>query len=530
LPEWDKPDEALASRVIERLQPGRKDATAGKVKQALRAHHARIEAWLGGEPGKRGLQLTKVHQLLSRDGIEVSYSSLHRYAVERCGFGRSRATVRRAEVRPGELAEVDFGRLGRVFDPERQRHRMAWALVVTLGYSRHQYVHVTYTQKLVDLIDGLEDTWEFLGGCPERAVLDNLTPAVRKPDRYDPFFQRTFEEYARHRGFVIDAAVVGHPKGKPVVERSVPYVRENFFRGEQWMDLAHVQREARRWCLEVAGMRRHGTTQQHPLVVFEQEEKQALRRVQGERFDTPQWAECLVHPDHHIQFLKALYSVPTRYLRKKVTVRGDRSLVRVYFKGQLIKTHPVQPPGGRNTDYEDYPPELEPYARRDPDRMIRQACKMGAQTGRFMQRLLEGPFPWSKLRQAQKLMRLAAKYSNVRVEAACHRALAFDLINVKRVERILLQGFTNAYGIEAASQVQGELIPMPARFLRPKDSFVHQPSKKEEEHGHQTVSENGAQETQTFGNPGNSARPDSLCKEDETARRGSSGAGPSRRD
>ncbi len=84
LPERDKPDEALASRVIERHQPGPKDVMAGKVEQALRAHHARIEAWLGVESGKRGLPLTKVHQLLSHDGVEDSYSSSHRYAVEGC--------------------------------------------------------------------------------------------------------------------------------------------------------------------------------------------------------------------------------------------------------------------------------------------------------------------------------------------------------------------------------------------------------------------------------------------------------------
>jgi hypothetical protein len=194
-----------------------------------------------------------------------------------CGFHDARRlTVRMADTPPGELAEIDFGRLGLVPDPETGRARVAHALVVTLVSSRHQYVHVTRSQRLADVIDGLEGAWAFFGGVPGRVVLDNLKAAITKADRYDPIFQRVFAEYAQTRGFVIDAAVPRHPTGKPHVERGIPYVRENFFRGETWLDLAHVQREAVRWCRAVAGMRVHGTTQQRPLAVFEAIEQPTL--------------------------------------------------------------------------------------------------------------------------------------------------------------------------------------------------------------------------------------------------------------
>lgn len=190
------------------------------------------------------MQLTKVHRLLERRGVRVPYSSLHRFVVKHCALATGRVTVRMSESAPGEVAEADFGRLGRVWDPVAGRLRVLWALVVTLVYSRHQYVHTTFSQKREDVIAGLEDAWLFFGGVAHRLVIDNLTPAVRKADRYDPIFQRVFEEYAHHRGFTIDAAVVAHPTGKPRVERSVPYVRENFFRGEEWRDRDHVQRHA----------------------------------------------------------------------------------------------------------------------------------------------------------------------------------------------------------------------------------------------------------------------------------------------
>ena len=512
---WSKevpPDDELASRVAQRRQPGPSSSEASASEKALRAHHDRIQQWVEGPEGERGLKLTKVHELLTREGVDVSYSSVYRYAVEQFGLARSRLTLRRAEVSPGELAEVDFGQLGKIYDPESDRKRLVWALLVTLGFSRHQYVHVNFSQKLDVVIDGLEEAWEFFGGVPERVVVDNMKTAVVKADRYEPSFQRTMEQYAELRGFVIDPAVVRQPKGKPIVERGVPYVRESFFRGEQWLDLAHVQREARRWCLEVAGRRIHGTTQKRPLVVFEEVELACLRPVNGPRFDTPQWAEPSVHDDHHVKFLKALYSVPTVYVGKQVTVRGDKALVRIYYKGELIKTHPRKPAGGRATDYTDYPPDLEAYARRDPERMVRQAKKLGNNIGRFMSLLLSGVFPWAKLRQAQKLMRLADKYGHARVETACQQALGFDLINVQRVERIL----KNAVAPSDDPPQTGELVSMPLRFLRPNESFSHEPKRKENPDGNQKLTENDSEEAQALGDPCDAAGEDRLRSKGKT--------------
>jgi len=60
--------------------------------------------------------------------------------------------------------------------------------------------------------------------------------------------------------------------------------------------------------------------------------------LQAERFETPTWARCKVHPDHHIRFGQALYSLPTRWIGCRVEVRGDRSLVRIYLHGELVAT------------------------------------------------------------------------------------------------------------------------------------------------------------------------------------------------
>jgi hypothetical protein len=92
--------------------------------------------------------------------------------------------------------------------------------------------------------------------------------------------------------------------------------------------------------------------------------------------------------------------------------------------------------------------------------------------GLFAERLLAGEFPWAKLRQGQKLLRLAERYSAARLDAACERALAVDLIDVTRVERMLKQALEQ-------EPLPGELPPprsaeLPsARFAREGSAFDH---------------------------------------------------------
>jgi transposase len=434
--------------------------------QVLLPHKEEIKEWIENEH----LTLTKIHIKLTRLGVETTYSGLYRFVSSEIGLP-SRSTVRMAETEPGEVAEVDFGRLGLLYDPESEKKRFAYALVVTLVSSRHQYVAVSFTQDLPVLISGLEDAWASFGGVTRRVIIDNLKAAVVKSDRYAPIFTRTFLEYSDYRGFIIDPAPAHMATGKPTVERQVPYVRKNFFQGETFRSLAHIQEEAIRWCTETAGMRVHGTTRKRPLIVFTEEEKEKLLPLVKERFDTPTWATPTVHPDHHVRIGYSLYSAPTAYIGKKVDARKDSRLVRLYYKGQLIKTHPVVLPGKRSTDYGDYPKEKSPYALRSCAYHIEKAQEIGNSCKAFMELLLSGDFPWARLRQAQKLLRLPEKYGKDRVENACRRALSFDLIDVRRVEGMITKGLEGAQGTS-----RGKVIA-PARFARPASYFA----KKEDE-------------------------------------------------
>jgi transposase len=453
----------------------------------LLPHRELLTGWLEDEK----LTLTKAHIKLGRMGVVVSYSTLYRYAREELGFGGQKVTVRMADTEPGEVAQIDFGKMGLVFDPGSNRNRVLHALVVTLVMSRHLYVYLTHRQDFEALITGIEEAWGFFNGVTRRVILDNMKTAVVKADRYEPVFTRTFMDYSQHRGFIIDSAVVRHPEGKGTVENQIRYVRENFFKGEDFKNREHAQREAEKWCRTFAGLRIHGTTRKRPLLVFEQEEQKMLLPLSPERFDVPAFARCIVHRDHHIMFKRGGYSLPTRYIGKEVDVRGDSVLVRIYYQHQLIRTHPKVAAGKRSTNYDDYPKEKSAYAMRDVEYYKRKAAEGGENQGEFMAELLSGDVPWAFIRQAQWLLRLNDKYGAARVELACHRALAFGLMNVSRVERIIKLSMNNQPTPSASA---GKISSLPvARFTRDANYFDN--THKENDNGNYDRTETVAEIT-----------------------------------
>ena len=420
------------------------------------------------------LQLTRIQELLAEQGCRVSYTSLRRFIQRRNWQSRSRTTVRMEQSAPGEVAELDFGRLGYIEDAATGRRRTVWALIVVLAYSRHCFVWPTFNQKLEDVVDGLEAAWAFFGGIPHYLVIDNFPAAVAGADALHPRLTRGFLEYSQHRGFIADPARVRHPKDKPKVERSVQYVRERFFKGGSFSSFSHLREEAARWCRDVAGHRVHGATRRQPLAVFQDEERHALAPWDGEPYEITHWRTAKVHADHHVACQYALYSVPAALCPpgQQVEIGLGSKLVRIYHRGRLIKLHPRQPRGGRSTDSEDYPSELTAYTLRAPESIKRSAAEQGPAVADFVERLFDGPLPWAKVRQGLKLIRLGQRYTPQRLDDACRKALTVDLIDVRRVERILVEALEQ-------SEVQEHPPPLPAgRFTRPGSVFAlsHQSS------------------------------------------------------
>ena len=103
---------------------------------------------------------------------------------------------------------MDFGRLGTLVHAETGTRQTVWALAVVLPFSRFAFVWPLVHQTLDEVIAGLEASWRFFDGLPQRLVVDNFPAAVAGPDPLQPRLTRGFLEYSQVRGFVVDPARV----------------------------------------------------------------------------------------------------------------------------------------------------------------------------------------------------------------------------------------------------------------------------------------------------------------------------------
>ena len=287
---WSQITDEVVGEIVAAVCPARPGGH-GSAWEVLAGEAEQITTWVD-----QGLTVVKIGVLLGRRGVVVPYRTLHRFCVQRCGFGRSAPTVRVADGEPGAECQIDFGKMGLLYDPASGRRRVTHALILTAVYSRHMFVWLTFSQTLEAVIAGCEQAWGFFGGVFRVMVPDNMAPIVADADAVNPRLTVGWLDYAQHCGLVTDATRVRRPKDKPRVERTVPYVRSNFWAGETFLDLADAQTRVRTWCADTAGQRIHGTLQARPAQVFATSEAPCLLPVPA-GYDVPIFKTVKVHRD-----------------------------------------------------------------------------------------------------------------------------------------------------------------------------------------------------------------------------------------
>ena len=216
---------------------------------------------------KKGAQPTAIHDWLrlNQSGYAGSVSAVKRLCARLALAEGPQATdvAIRVETAAGEVAQVDFAYAGLRYDPARGLLRKAWLFVMTLAFSRHQFADLVFDQRSETWIRLHVAAFAFFGGVPRVIVPDNLKAAVVRAAfgvSEDPVLHRTYRELARHYGFQVDPAPPLSPEKKGKVERNIGYVRRSFLVTQDPVDIEEDRRALRRWLVEVAGKRTHGTT------------------------------------------------------------------------------------------------------------------------------------------------------------------------------------------------------------------------------------------------------------------------------
>jgi len=420
-------------------------------------------------------------RLCENHGFTGSYSAVKRF-VHQLKKSTPEAFIR-IEVEPGAQAQVDFGYAGLMKNPLDNQLERAWAFVMTLSHSRHQFVQFVFGQSVEIWLRLHRQAFEFFGGVPREIVLDNLKAAIIKAGLYDPTVQRSYRECAEHYGFLISPCRKGKPEHKGKVEcGGVKYVKGNFLPGQSFRDITDANEKALVWCMEKAGGRIHGTTKRRPLEVFEKVEKRALLPLADKPFEICSWKQCSLHPDCYVVFDQAYYSCPHRLIGEHLWVRATATQVEVFHEHKLVAVHNrAQRKGERSTLEAHLPPDKVAYLMQTPGWCRHKAEEVGKATKEFIERLL-GDRPLNRLRTAQGVLRLSNKYGSGRLEEACKRALVFDEFSYGVVQRILIkeldkQGLPPGFDSPVIKEKES------LRFVRGIKEFFPSDPAEEESHG-----------------------------------------------
>lgn len=407
----------------------------------IEPHHTWIKEQL-----QAGVSTATIHQRLRDEhDLAVSIASLRRYVAANLPEEVKADQVRVLNPHPpapGEQAQVDYGKLGMWTDPATGRRRTLWAFVMVLPCSRHMFMRPVISMDQTEWTRCHVEAFAFFGGCPARLVPDNLKTGVDKPDLYDPKINRSYAELAEHYGALIDPARAGKARDKAQVERPMPYVRDSFWKGRDFTgySLERLQQAAQAWCAEVAGQRScRPLAGAQPARVFTAIEAARLRPLPATRFEPAHWSTVRVHPDLHVKVGKTLYSVPWKHIGATLHARATTAKVQFFTDGgELVKTHAVKA-RGRQSDLGDYPPGKIAFFMRDPAWCRHRAAAIGPACVEVVDQLLQVNALY-RLRAAQGVLALGGKHDDVRLEAACAKALGVGDPSYKTIKGILIAG------------------------------------------------------------------------------------------
>lgn len=399
-----------------------------------------------------------IHQELKRKGVTrlllwqeycEQHPDQHYGYTQFCVLYRAwqqqlRVTLRQTH-RAGEKLFVDYaGPTLDIIDRETGEVRTAQIFVAVLGASNYTYVDATWTQSLPDWIASHVRAFEFFGGVPQLIVPDNLKSGVQQACRYEPLLNRTYQEMLAHYGTLALPTRPYKPRDKAKVEVGVQIVERWLLarlRKRQFFTLEELN-DALRALLTFLNDKPFQKLPGSRRTQFTALDQPALQALPHERYQFAEWKKVRVHLDSHIEVAGHYYSVPYQLLRQELDVRLTSFTVEVFQQQQRVALHPrSERRGGHTTLAAHLPSHHRAQQEWSPGRFLNWALEIGPATRDLVRQLLSSrPHPEMAYRSCLGLLSLARRFSPVRLENACQRALALGAVTLRSTRSILEKG------------------------------------------------------------------------------------------
>ncbi len=407
----------------------------------------------------------QIHVELRRPGVTLQL--LHIEYLERhpdgyqytkfCNHYREwlakRSPTMRQTHAAGDKTFIDYsGKKPRIVDAATGESTEVELYVAVLGASNYTFAEATYTQQVPDFIASSARAFEFFGGVSRATVPDQLKSAVTVADRYEPGIQRSFDEFGRHYGTTILPARPASPRDKAKVEVAVQIAQRWILariRNETFHTLGELNARIRELvdALNERPMRLYKTSRRE---LFGRLEKPALSPLPADAFEYAAWKKAKLNVDYHVSYEDHYYSAPHALIHEEVWVRATSATIEIFHRGSRVASHARSYAKFKHTTNTAHMPVAhQKHAEWTPSRIRGWASTIGPMTEELTRAILaERSHPEHGYRSCLGLFRLAKRYGDDRLEAACARALAVSARSYRHVESILKHGLDRAPALE----------------------------------------------------------------------------------
>ncbi len=348
------------------------------------------------------------------------------------------------EHKAGEKGFVDFGDGINIVDKLTGKIIPTQIFVFVWGASKKLYAESAFSQDLENWIKLNNNALWYFGCCPRGIVPDNLKSAVTEAHRYEPVLNHTYDEFSQHYGTVILPARSRKPKDKALAENGVKLakrwilarLRNTIFGSLQELNTAI---KALLLIFNSKIMKKIGKSREE---LFLSLEKPNALPLPENPYEYAEWKKAKVNINYHIAYKKHEYSVPYTLIHKEVELKATKELIEVYFKGDRICSHRKNNTAyGYSTVKEHMPPSHQKHLEWTPERILEWADRAGRPVRTLLEKIISTRrHPEQAYKSCLGILRLKDRFPLERINAACQRAVNFNVLSYRGVSNILANG------------------------------------------------------------------------------------------
>jgi hypothetical protein len=279
---------------------------------------------------------------------------------------------------------------------------------------------------------------QFFNGAARRCVVDNTSVILAGGSGANALIAPEMEAFGELFGFAFMAHAINHSDRKGRIERPFSYVENNFLAGRTFADWADLNAQARAWCQQVANAKPKrilGTSPQAAYVL----EKPHLLALPAYIPPVTEIHYRVVDCYGFVHLDTNRYSVPERWVGKKVAVHKRPEQVLVYADRQPIAAHPRligQRQGERRA--EGHHPRLERRRAAGPSPQEQALTGRDPCLDAYVVALKKRA-PGRGVGKLRRLLELKRTYPAEPFLAAIEQALRYGLFDLSRLERLILE-------------------------------------------------------------------------------------------